>query len=73
MSIQKVKFYNVSVDVTSIQRKRINQQIVKARQLVFPEITCASVKRTKTDGLRQQSYNGKTNYSKEQINFDSSR
>ena len=51
MSTQEKKCYNVSRDVTSVQREGINQEIVKAREHVFDakdDIIQASVKEIKT-------------------------
>ena len=47
MSTQEKKCYNVSPDVTSVQREGITQEIVKARECVFDandDIIQASVK-----------------------------
>ena len=51
MSTQEKKCYNVSRDVTSVQREGINQEIVKAREHVFDakdDIIQASAKEIKT-------------------------
>ena len=65
MSTQEKECYNVSRDVTSVQREGITQEIVKAREHVLnakDNIIQASVK--DKNSSRQLTYNNKSNDSK---------